>query len=155
MGPDGSAASHAWSESLTSQLQHIRPGMRVLFVDPDIAGAERLAGALRSQHTVAVVGSAQAAIAQMERWAPDLIITEINLPDADGLELVARWRGAPVTRHTLLMIITARRSVRDKIAGLQAGADCYLIKPVELPQFLTRVASVSRFRQLIHGPLYG
>jgi len=154
MGLDGPAAARAWSESFTRQLRLIRPGMIVLFVDPDVAGAERLAGALRSQHTVTVVGSAQAAIAQMERWAPDLIITEISLPDADGLELVARWRAAPATRHTLLMIITARRSVRDKIAGLQAGADCYLIKPVELPQFLIRVASISRFRQLIRGPLY-
>jgi len=129
--------------------------MSVLFVDPDVAGAERLANTLRSQHTVAVVGSAQAAMAQMEHRVPDLIVAEINLPDANGLELVARWRAAPATRHTLLMIVTARRSVRDKIAGLQAGADDYLIKPVELTQFLAHIASISRFRQIIRGPLHG
>jgi DNA-binding response OmpR family regulator len=51
------------------------------------------------------------------------------------------------------MIVTTRRSVQDKIAGLRAGADDYLIKPVEQSQFLTHVASISRFRRLIHGPL--
>jgi DNA-binding response OmpR family regulator len=133
----------------------IRPAMTVLFVDPDVAGAERFANMLRSQHTVAVVGSAHAALAQLDRWVPDLIVAEINLPDADGLELVARWRAAPATRHTLLMIVMARRSVRDKIAGLQAGADDYLIKPMELLQFLAHIESVNRFRRLIHSPLTG
>jgi DNA-binding response OmpR family regulator len=58
---------------------------------------------------------------------PDLIVAEIDLPDADGLALVARWHVAPATPHSLFMIVTTRRSVRDKIAGLQAGADEYLL----------------------------
>ncbi len=155
MSPDGPVDGRAGSESVSRQLRLIRPAMRVLFVDPDVAGAERLAHALRAQHTVAVVGSAQAAMATVERWAPDLIVAELNLPDANGIALVAQWRTASATRHTLLMIVTVRRSVRDKIAGLQAGADDYLIKPVELSQFLAHVAAISRFRQIIRGPLYG
>ena len=136
-------------------MRLIRPAMTVLVVDPDVASAARLANALRPQHLVVVVGSAQEALAQVDRRVPDLIVTEIDLPDADGLELVARWHVAPATRHALLMIVTTRRSVQDKIAGLQAGADDYLIKPVELPQLLTHVAAISRFRRLIHGPLTG
>jgi DNA-binding response OmpR family regulator len=154
MGQDGPAAAHARSESLASYLQLIRPGMCILFVDPDLAGAERSADALRGHHTVAVVGSAQAALVQLERRVPDLIIIETNLPDANGLELVARWRAAPLTRHTLLMVVTARRSTREKIAGLQAGADDYLIKPVGQVQLLAHIAAISRFRRMIHGPLY-
>jgi DNA-binding response OmpR family regulator len=150
---DRPAAIQASSDSLTSQMRLIRPAMTVLFVDPDVAGAERLATALRSQHHVVVVGSAHEALAQVARSAPHLIVAEIDLPDADGLELIARWHMASATRHILLMIVTTRRSVQDKIAGLQAGADDYLVKPVELPHFLAHIASISRFRRLIHRPL--
>jgi len=150
---DRPAAIQASPDSVRSQMRLIRPAMTVLVVDPDVASAERLANALRSQHRVVVVGSATEALAQMDRSTPDLIVAEIDLPDADGIELVARWHVAPATRHALLMIVTTRRSVQDKIAGLQAGADDYLVKPVELPQFLAHVASISRFRRLIHSPL--
>src|SRR5690242_14485674 len=83
MGADGPAVVRAGSKSGMSQMRVIRPPMRVLFVDPDSAGAEPLARALRSQHTVTIVGSAHAAMAQMEQQAPDLIVAELNLPDAD------------------------------------------------------------------------
>jgi DNA-binding response OmpR family regulator len=153
MSPDKPVTAQASLDSVKSQLRLIRPAMSVLFLDPDIASAERLANSLRSQHRVIVVGSANEALAQVDSRAPDLIVAEIALPDADGLGLVARWHVAPATRHSLLMIVTTRRSVRDKIAGFQAGADDYLIKPVELLQFLAHVASISRFRRLIHSPL--
>ncbi len=154
MAADGSSANQPASESLLRQLQLIRPGMTILFVDPDTVGVQRLADVLRGQHTVALVGSAADAMAQIGRHVPDLIITELDLPDADGLALVEQWRWAPSTRHTLLMIMTSRRSVLDKIAGWQAGADDYLIKPVEVSQFLAHIAAVSRFRRIIGGPLY-
>jgi DNA-binding response OmpR family regulator len=153
MSPDKPVTAQASLNSFKSQLRLIRPAMSVLFLDPDIASAERLANSLRSQHRVIVVGSANEALAQVDSRAPDLIVAEIDLPDADGLALVAHWHVAPATRHSLLMIVTTRRSVRDKIVGFQAGADDYLIKPVELPQFLAHVASISRFRRLIHSPL--
>lgn len=155
MGLDRTGAVDVASQSRSSLLRRIRPGMTILLVDPDLPAAERLAGALRGHHTVLVAGSARAAMSHVERAAPDLIITEIDLPDANGVQLVEQWRSAAQTRHTLLMIVTARRSVRDKIAGLQAGADDYLVKPVDLSVLLGHIAAISRFRQLIRGPLYG
>jgi sigma-B regulation protein RsbU (phosphoserine phosphatase) len=155
MSPDKPVAAQPSPDSVKSQLRLIRPAMTVLFLDPDVAGAERLANTLRSQHRVVVVGSANEALEQVDSRVPDLIVAEIDLPDADGLALVARWHVAPATRHSLLMIVTTRRSVQDKIAGLQAGADDYLVKPVELQQFLAHVAAISRFRRLIHGPFTG
>jgi DNA-binding response OmpR family regulator len=98
-----------------------------------------------------VVGSARAALAAIMVSVPQMIVTELDLPDADGLELVARWRTDPLTRHTLLMIVTRRRSVRDKIAGLQAGADDYLVKAVDPYVFAMHVQSVSRFRKVLKG----
>jgi DNA-binding response OmpR family regulator len=110
-------------------MRRIHPAMTVLVVDPDVASAKRVANALRSQHRVVVVESATEALAQVDRSAPDLIVAEIDLPAADGLALVARWHVVPATHHALLMIVTTCRSVQDKIAGLQAGADDYLSGP--------------------------
>src|SRR5579863_3192042 len=104
MAADRPMANQPASESLSRQLRLIRPGMTILFVDPDVAGVQRLVDALRSHHTVGLARSAAEATAQIGRQVPDLIITELDLPDADGLTLVEQWRWAPNTRHTLLMI---------------------------------------------------
>jgi DNA-binding response OmpR family regulator len=87
----------------------------------------------------------------MRMWTPHLIVTEIDLPDANGLDLIARWSLDPATRHTLFIILTRRKSLGDKIAGFQVGADDYLVKPVDIQQFVLHVQSVSRFRQVLPG----
>jgi DNA-binding response OmpR family regulator len=126
-----------------------KPSMAVLFIDPDVASAERLAQTLRGRFAVAVVPSAQAARSAMSIRMPDLIVTELGLPDANGVDLIATIHSAPATRNVLVMVVTHRTSVRDKIAALQAGADDYLVKPVDADQFETHFLLVSRFRKVI------
>ena len=125
------------------------PVLAVLFVDPDVAAVERLASRLRARCPVAVVGSAQAAQAAIAQRVPDLIVTELDLPDANGLELIKRLRGTPATRHVLFMVVTRRTAVRDKIAAFQVGADDYLVKPVDGESFETHMLLVSKFRTVI------
>jgi two-component system cell cycle response regulator len=123
--------------------------MAVLFVDPDMEGARRLASSIASTCMVAVVPSARDALAAMRIRLPDLIVTEIDLPDVSGMELVARVRGTPATRHALLMVVTGRASVADKVAAFQAGADDYLVKPVATDLFATHMRLISRFRKIL------
>ncbi|HEY7780286.1 MAG TPA: response regulator [Ktedonobacterales bacterium] len=125
------------------------PVLAVLFVDPDMAAAERLASGLRGRCPVAVVGSGQAAQAAIAQRIPDLIVTELDLPDANGLELIKRLRSTPATRHVLFIVVTRRTAVRDKIAAFQVGADDYLVKPVDPDQFETHMLLVSKFRKVI------
>jgi DNA-binding response OmpR family regulator len=129
----------------------VRPALAVLFVDQDVAGARRLASALQSWCAIAVVPTAQAAQAAMRHRMPDLVVTELDLPDTTGFHLMATLRGSPATRHVLLLVVTRRAAVRDKIAAFQAGADDYLVKPVEPDQFETHVLLVSKFRRIIRG----
>src|SRR5260221_2920817 len=124
-------------------------GLKILMVDPDLASAERLAAALRPRHMVAVVGSARAALTAIMVSVPHLIVTALDLPDANGVELVARWHADPLTRHTLLMIVTRRRSVLDKIAGLQAGAADYPVKTADPQLFAMHGQSASRSRKML------
>jgi DNA-binding response OmpR family regulator len=122
--------------------------MAVLFVDPDMEGAERLARALPNLSAFAVVPTAQAALSAIAVRVPDLVVSEIDLPDGNGVQLLARIHGAAATRRVLLMVLTHRATVRDKIAAFQAGADDFLVKPVDADQLATHVRLVSRFRQV-------
>lgn len=136
------------TQRLTSPFQPVRNTMSVLFVDPDTAFAERLANVLRGRCAVAVVPTAQAAMAAMTVRMPTLIVTELDLPDRPGVELLAALRRTPATRNILLLVITARNGVRDKVAAFQAGADDYLVKPVDPYRFETHVQLLSKFRQI-------
>jgi DNA-binding response OmpR family regulator len=132
-----------------SPAKSARPSLAVLFIDPDAQSAERLSRALTGVSAVAIVPTAQAAISAMSLRMPNLIVTEIDLPDANGIELIARLHANPATHNVLLLVVTHRTSVPDKIAAFQAGADDYLVKPVEPQQFMTHIQLISRFRQLI------
>jgi DNA-binding response OmpR family regulator len=132
-----------------AMVQRAQPGLAVLFVDPDVAHAERLAKPLRAYSAVAIVNSAQTALAAIAQRTPDLIVSEIELPDSNGLDLLKHVHATAATRNVLLMVVTRRTSVNDKIAAFQAGADDYLVKPVTADQFETHVLLVSKFRKII------
>lgn len=126
-----------------------QPAMAVLFVDPDIAGARTLAQSIEGRCAVAVVSSGREALAAIYYQVPDLVVTEFDLPDMGGLELLTRIHETAETRHTLLMVITKRASARDKVAAFQAGADDFLIKPLTTERFDRHLRLVSRFRKII------
>jgi DNA-binding response OmpR family regulator len=126
------------------------PQMSVLFVEPDQSNAERLSHILTNLSAVAIVSSAHAALSAISLHVPSMIITEIDLPDVNGVDFIAQIHSTPAWRHVLLMVITNRSGVRDKISAFQAGADDYLVKPVDPEFFKLRVQLLSRFRKLIN-----
>src|SRR5258707_987353 len=93
--------------------------------------------------------TAQAAIGVMQLRLPSVVVTELDLPDQSGVELLAHNHNTSTTHNVLLMVVTGRASVRDKIAAFQAGADDYLVKPVDPQQFETHIYLMSRFRSVI------
>jgi len=72
----------------------------------------------------------------------DVIVLDIQLPKVDGLTLLKRWRSAGINTHVLML--TARGTTEDKIAGLDSGADDYLTKPFELDELLARLRALIR-----------
>jgi DNA-binding response OmpR family regulator len=80
---------------------------------------------------------------------PDLVVLDIMLPGVSGIEVSRRLRSRSTTP---ILMLTARASVRDRVDGLEAGADDYLIKPFSLEEFLARVAAcIRRFRRSLAG----
>lgn len=86
------------------------------------------------------------ALACLPRDPVDLIVTDINMPDINGLELVAFVRKSPAYQSTPLIIISTEGSERDRRKGLELGADAYLVKPID-PNELQRLA-----RELLSKP---
>jgi DNA-binding response OmpR family regulator len=95
----------------------------------------------RAGYQVTVVEDGQAALDSLSRQLPDLVVLDLMLPKVDGLE-IARWlreRG-----DTPIIMLTARREERDRIAGLEMGADDYVVKPFSPQELVSRVRAVLR-----------
>ena len=116
---------------------------RVLVVDDDATVAEVVATYLeQAEFTVDRAADGAGALAQAAAEAPDLVVLDLMLPDADGLELCRELRAA---RPALpVIMLTARGDEEDRVLGLQVGADDYVTKPFSPRELVLRVRSVLR-----------
>ncbi len=118
-------------------------GMRVLVVDDEPAVRQALDRALRFEgyQTESAEDGPSALAAHAERPA-DAIVLDVAMPRMDGLEVCRRLRQAG--DHTPVLMLTARAAVNDRVAGLDAGADDYLVKPFALEELLARIRALLR-----------
>jgi PleD family two-component response regulator len=126
-----------------------RPPLTVLIVDGDSQRAQQLAEWLQPMCLVAIVPSARHAASIIGQRTPDLIITDLDLPDLSGIEYLAYLTRSPATHHILRMVVTSKRGVHDKIEALRAGADEYVVWPCDREFFVLRVRLLSRFRRML------
>ncbi len=126
-----------------------RPPLTILFVDPDRQRSDRLADAVRATCVVGMAPSAHIAFDALRQRLPDIIVSELDLPDMGGVEFITRIHSDPVMRHVLIMVVTGRTSVHDKIAALTAGADDFVVRPVTPDQFLLKIQLLGRFRRVL------
>jgi two-component system phosphate regulon response regulator PhoB len=83
---------------------------------------------------------------EIDAAVPDLILLDWMLPGESGLTLAKRWRNDPRTKDTPIIMLTARGDEVDRVAGLDAGADDYIVKPFSTKELLARVRAVLRRR---------
>jgi DNA-binding response OmpR family regulator len=94
------------------------------------------------QYTADVVGDGEAAWSCIETWQYDLVVLDVTLPKLDGLSFCRRLRDRNFTLPVLML--TARDTVTDKINGLDAGADDYVVKPFDLQELMARIRALLR-----------
>jgi two-component system, OmpR family, response regulator MprA len=120
---------------------------RVLVVDDDPDVRDSLLRALRyAGYDVAAAADGAEALASLSRSPADLIVLDVLMPMLDGLEACRRLRVRGDA--TPILVLTARATVDDRVTGLAAGADDYLIKPFALAELLARVRALLRRTQL-------
>ncbi len=120
---------------------------KILLVEDEPAIQELLAFNVRQCGYQAIQAEdAAAALAHVNRELPDLILLDWMLPGIGGIELAKRWRADPRTRDIPIIMLTARTEERDKIAGLESGADDYITKPFSPRELMARIRAVLRRR---------
>ena len=131
---------------------------RVLVVEDESEIAEILEGYLRKESfDAAVTGTVAAALAEIERRPPDLILLDIGLPDGSGLDVLRKVNEG---RRIPTIVLTTRNDEIDRIVGLELGADDYVAKPFSPREIIARIRAL--FRRIeavdnapqIHGAVY-
>jgi DNA-binding response OmpR family regulator len=122
--------------------------MRVLLVEDDPSLAEIVVDGMREQHLAVVVATnLHEGRQRAELGDYDVIVLDVMLPDGSGFELCAWLRSRGIT--TPILMLTARDAIDDRVLGLEAGADDYLIKPFAFRELVARVRALGRRRPAI------
>jgi two-component system alkaline phosphatase synthesis response regulator PhoP len=123
--------------------------IKVLLVDDDTDILEFLSYNFQKEHfVVKTVSSGIAALDLVKLYNPDVIILDLMMPDMDGVEVCEHLRNNESTKNTIIVMLTARGEDYSQIAGLEAGADDYIIKPINPKVLISRVHALLR-RQIV------
>jgi two-component system, OmpR family, response regulator MprA len=115
----------------------------LLLVDDDAPIRRMLARTLAAEgYEVEAVADGGAALTAVERSVPDAIVLDVTMPGVDGLAVTRRLRAKGL--RVPILLLTARDGLRDRVDGLDAGADDYLVKPFELEELAARVRALLR-----------
>jgi DNA-binding response OmpR family regulator len=119
--------------------------------DSDIAFTIRL-NLEREGYKVTHFARGQDGLAAVQHEHADFVILDLNLPDLDGLTICREIRRDPKTHSIPILMLTARGSERDRVTGLELGADDYLTKPFSIRELVARVAAVWRRTHAVEDP---
>jgi DNA-binding response OmpR family regulator len=117
--------------------------MKLLLVEDEARVARTLARGLGEEgHQVDVCATGQSALEQGQAIDYDVVLLDWSLPDLDGVSVLRAWREAGL--RTPVLLLTARGSTGEKVTGLRAGADDYLVKPFDFDELLARLEALHR-----------
>jgi adenylate cyclase len=122
---------------------------RILVVDDSEANRDIIVTRLRAHgYETSEAADGEQGLAAVEACAPDLILLDVAMPKLDGIEVCRRLKSDSARPFTPIILLTARADTKDVVAGLDAGADEYLTKPVDQAALVARVRSVLRLKAL-------
>lgn len=116
---------------------------KILIVDDSASMRNMVTATLQSAgHQVVDAGDGQAALNKAKGASFDAVVTDLNMPIMDGIELVKNLRSLPTYKYTPILLLTTESSMEKKSAGKQAGATGWLVKPFNPDKLLATVAKV-------------
>lgn len=94
------------------------------------------------------VNSIPEALRSLSKNLPDVLVSEVKLGEESGLALCSAIRKDPALRHLPIMFLTSHTTLQDKVAGFDAGADDYVVKPFDTRHLLARIRLLARIKRL-------
>ena len=126
--------------------------MVILIVEDDEKTAKMIKNALNSaDYTVEVASDGEKAIEMIEVNDYDLVLLDLMLPKKDGMAVCKAVRELKI--NTPILMVTARETIKDRVSGLDYGADDYLVKPFSIDELLARVRALLRREKIVQAPI--
>ena len=129
------------------ELQRLRR-LHILLVDDDPGAYTRIQHAIGSDFYLYHAQSLVQARQHLIEYVPDIVICEVKLGKENGLELCRFIRNIPTLHYLPLMLLTSLTTLQDKIAGFDAGADDYVVKPYDARHLMARIRLLTRMKNL-------
>ena len=147
IGPSGRTRSETMNNGNNPPQQETLG--RILVVDDNRDNVEIIATRLRFRgYEIEEASDGATALELVRKNPPDLMLLDVMLPDIDGYEIARRLKNDDKMPFIPIILVTARDTTQDKVAGLDAGADDYLTKPINFPELEARVRSMLRIKKL-------
>src|SRR5579872_5918642 len=122
---------------------------RVLVVDDILSNVKLLEAKLTAEYFEVITAfNGTECLARMDQGAPDIVLLDVMMPGMDGFEVCRRIKSNPRTAHVPVVMVTALDQPSDRVAGLDAGADDFLTKPVDDSALFARVRSLVRLKTM-------
>ena len=134
--------------SLHSPIDALTHRPKILLADDNADMRDYVQRLLSSQFDVTTATNGAIALAMVQTNPPDLVLTDVMMPEMDGFELLRSLRSNPTTQNIPIILLSARAGEEARIEGLEAGADDYLIKPFSARELLARVEATLKLTQL-------
>lgn len=122
---------------------------RILVIEDNADVASYIGSQLSLHCSVGYATNGREGLEKATEMVPDLIITDLMMPEIDGLEVCRRVRASEILNHIPIIVVTAKVSEEDRVKGLKAGADAYLAKPFNHDELQVRVEKLLEQRQLL------
>ena len=129
------------------ELQRLRR-LHILLVDNDPGASDKIRRALENEFFLYSANSLDEARQYLKEYIPDLVICEVLLGQESGLELCRFIRSMPSLHNLPIMLLTSLTTLQDKIAGFNAGADDYVIKPFDARHLMARIRLLTRMKHM-------
>lgn len=129
------------------ELQRLRR-LHILLVDNDPGSCDKIRRALESEFLLSSANSLDEARQYLKEYMPDLVICEVLLGQENGLELCRFIRSTPSLHNLPIMLLTSLTTLQDKIAGFDAGADDYVVKPFDARHLIARIHLLARMKRM-------
>jgi signal transduction histidine kinase/DNA-binding response OmpR family regulator/ligand-binding sensor domain-containing protein len=147
--------SRGEEEEKESRGKRTRPSHTVLIADDDEDLLEYLRRSLSAKYRVVTCANGAEALSKSIEIVPDVVISDISMPEVDGFSLLTRLKNNSTTSHVPVILLTSLSEHENKILGLQKGADAYLEKPFDMEELEVRIQSLISTRTKLRGKFAG
>ncbi|WP_013322624.1 ATP-binding protein [Gloeothece verrucosa] len=131
-----------------SSVRLTTPNARIILADDNADMREYVKRLLNKLYQVEAVGDGMAALEAIRRHPPDLVLTDVMMPQLNGFELLQQLRSNPLTQELPIILLSARAGEEYLVEALEAGADDYLVKPFSARELLVRIEANLKMAQL-------